>query len=67
MKFVLTLFGLVTIFVGVLPYLADKGLLPGVLSNMPTEGTVYQGIIIVIGLLAVLYGLRARERYRYVK
>ena len=67
MKFVLVLFGLVTMFIGTVPYLAEKELLPGFLGSIPTSGLMYQGIIIVLGLLAVLYGLRVKEKYKQIK
>jgi len=56
MKGMLVFVGLLTILGGLLPILKEKTLLSGILTNVPTEGTGYQVIIIAIGVIAIWYG-----------
>lgn len=62
MKLMLTLVGLLTILGGLLPFLSNAKLLPSFLQGVPTSGPIYQGLIVAIGVVAFVYGIRARER-----
>ncbi|MDO8556187.1 MAG: hypothetical protein Q7R96_03370 [Nanoarchaeota archaeon] len=58
MKFVIVLLGLLTILGGILPWLKDNNYLPDFMQGIPTAGTGYQAIIIVLGVIGILYGWR---------
>tara|TARA_B100000315_G_C14483387_1_gene544000 strand:+ start:617 stop:973 length:357 start_codon:yes stop_codon:yes gene_type:complete len=53
MKIMITIIGVLIILAGVLPFLANFGLLP---SFIPTEKPTYQFIIIAVGVIGLLYG-----------
>lgn len=55
MKIMITIIGLLIVLAGVLPFLGEEGLkvLP---STIPTTGTGYSIIVIVIGAAGLLYG-----------
>lgn len=64
MKGMLVFVGLLTILGGLLPILKNANLLPNVLAGIPTTGIGYQVIIIVIGIIALLYGFK---KSKYIK
>ena len=55
----LVMVGLLTVFGGLLPFLAARDIVP---PWIPITGTAYQGLIVVIGAIALFYGLR-KDRY----
>ena len=57
MKLPVFLIGLVTTFVGLVPFLAENKYLPESLSFIPVSGGMYQTLIVAIGLLTILYGI----------
>ena len=61
MKMLITLIGLLTILGGLLPLLANNNLLPGFLASVPTTGTGYQMIIVLIGVIALIYGVKFKD------
>lgn len=61
MKLMITFVGLLTVLGGLLPFLKDMNLLPDFLQGIPTSGPGYQIIIIGIGVIAVIYGVRSRS------
>ncbi len=63
MKLMLTFVGVLTILGGLLPFLSSKNFLPAFLQGIPTSGPVYQGIIVAIGVVAFVYGIRARNTH----
>lgn len=56
MKLMIVFVGVLTVLGGLLPFIASY--LPNPLNTIPTSGPVYQGIIVVIGLIAIIYGLK---------
>jgi|GEM_PF-5721807 hypothetical protein len=62
LKMELVLFGILTLLVGIYPSLAQRSMLPAFLSFLPVEGLGYQSIIIVLGGLALLIGIRTSRR-----
>ena len=58
MKFMITLVGLLTVFGGLLPFLSEMQFIP---EYIPVSGPGYQGIIIALGVLGVIYGLRQQS------
>jgi hypothetical protein len=52
MKIMIVFIGLLTIMAGVLPFFDGFGL-------VPSSGPVYSAIIVVIGLIALLYGIKS--------
>ncbi|MEK6862217.1 MAG: hypothetical protein AABY07_09715 [Nanoarchaeota archaeon] len=63
MKLMITFVGLLTVLGGLLPLLKDSGLLPSFLEKIPTSGIGYQAIIVAIGLIALIYGFRTRNKF----
>ena len=59
MRWMLVFVGVLTVLGGLLPFIAS--LFPEPLNSIPTSGPVYQGIIVVIGLVAIIYGLRRHK------
>lgn len=55
MKIMIVIIGLLTLLAGVLPFLAGFGILP---AGVPTSGVFYSGLIIIIGVIGILYGIR---------
>ncbi len=55
MKIMITILGFLIVLAGVVPFLGDSGLkiIP---EGIPTSGTLYYGIIIVIGAIGIIYG-----------
>lgn len=62
MRLTLIIFGLLTAVAGLLPFLSGMGFMPSFLANVPTSGPVYSGIVAVIGIVELVYGMRAGER-----
>ena len=52
-KLWLIILGILIVFLGVLPLLEDEEL-PDVLGNVPSSGTAYQVIIVIVGVLVCL-------------
>ena len=52
-KFVVSVLAILTIFGGLIPFLVSMNLIP---STVPSSGPVYSAIIILIGIIAVIYG-----------
>ena len=52
-KFIVSVLALLIIFGGIIPFISSMNLLP---SYVPSSGSVYSGIIILIGVIAVFYG-----------
>ncbi len=59
MRFLMVLIGVLTALIGLLPFLERWGMMPGFLAGLPTSGAGYQLIVVIIGLVIILYGLRA--------
>ena len=59
MKIMLIFVGVLTVLGGLLPFIVN--FFPEPLNAIPTSGNVYQGIIVLIGLIAIVYGVR-RDR-----
>lgn len=58
MKTLLILLGLVTLFLGIWPFLQGLTFL-SFLSFIPSSGTVYSVIIAVVGAIALFLGFRS--------
>ena len=52
-KFITAVLALLIIFGGLIPFLVSTKLVP---NTVPSSGPVYSGIIILIGVIAVIYG-----------
>jgi len=52
-KFVVSVLAILTIFGGIIPFINSMNLLP---SYVPSSGPLYSGLIILIGIIAVIYG-----------
>lgn len=59
MRWMMILIGVLVVLGGLLPLL--KSHLPGTLSFLPTEGMGYQAVIILIGLVAIIYGVKKKR------
>jgi len=59
MRWMLVFVGVLTVLGGLLPFVIS--FLPEPLKAIPTSGPVYQGIIVVIGLIAIVYGVRRQK------
>ena len=66
MKLINFILGLVVIFLGLLPILVGQGI--AVLSVIPNSGNMYQGLIILAGVIIVIMNYKASSysglRYR---
>jgi len=58
MKILLILLGLVTLFLGLLPFLQNTAFL-SFLSFIPSSGTIYSIIISAVGAIALYLGFRS--------
>lgn len=58
MKLVLSLIGVLVMLAGAWPILNESNLIPEAWKIIPSTGMVYQGIIMLIGLVTLLYGLK---------
>ena len=58
LKLGLMLFGVLALFVGLYPMLFEKNLLPVALQFLPREGVGYRIVIMALGGLALLLGIR---------
>ncbi len=54
-KFIVSVLALLIILGGIVPFLVSMKLIS---STVPSSGPVYSGIIILIGIIAVLYGAK---------
>ena len=52
-KFITAVLALLIIFGGLIPFLVSMKFIP---NTVPSSGPVYSGIIILIGVIAVIYG-----------
>ena len=59
MRMMMVFIGVLVVLGGLLPLL--KNYLTGALAFIPIEGPVYQGVIILIGLVAIVYGIKKRR------
>ncbi len=59
MRWMLTFVGVLVVLGGLLPLIKDK--VSGIFGFLPTEGTGYQVLIILIGVIAIIYGIRKRR------
>jgi len=59
MKLMLTLIGILTVLGGLWPFLKSQQWIPSALAGIPAEGLYYQGIIIAIGVIAIIVGVRS--------
>ena len=59
LRFELIVFGLFVLFAGLYPVLLDHGTLPAFFQLLPTEGAGYRVVVMTLGGLAVILGLRA--------
>ncbi len=57
MMIMIVIIGLLTLLAGILPFLAGFGILP---SIVPTSGVFYSGLVILIGIIGFLYGIKSR-------
>jgi multisubunit Na+/H+ antiporter MnhB subunit len=62
MKIVELIAGVAIVAIGVLPYIAKTGFLKQQLQQFQPGTALYQGIIIAIGVLLILYATRARKK-----
>jgi len=53
----IVIIGLLTLLAGILPFLAGFGILPAII---PTSGVFYSGLVILIGIIGFLYGIKSR-------
>jgi len=58
MKFIVVLIGLLVVLIGLLPLLVKYGILA---PTTPYEGTTYQLIIIILGLILIIYGSKKQK------
>lgn len=63
MKFFIFLIGLLTLLGGLLPFLKDNNFMPGFLAWAPTSGMGYQLSIIILGVIGIVYGAKARRDF----
>ena len=59
MRAMMVVIGILVVLGGLLPLL--KNYLPEVLGFLPTEGAAYQALIIIIGLGAIIYGIKKKR------
>ena len=65
MKILEFIIGLLVLFMGLVPYLARVESLSDKVAGLGSPGsTIYQGILIVIGILTILYSISAGKRRR---
>jgi len=57
MMIMIVIIGLLILFAGILPFLAGFGILPAI---VPTSGVIYSGLVILIGVIGFLYGIKSR-------
>ena len=57
MIIMILIIGLLMLLAGILPLLASFGILPAI---VPTSGVFYSGLVILIGFIGFLYGIKSR-------
>ena len=57
----LVVLGFLVVLVGFYPFVYDWGFLPGFLLFLPMEGVGYRVIIVVLGLLAMIIGIKTKH------
>ena len=66
MKLFNLILGLAVIFLGILPFLVQQGIT--VFSIIPSSGNMYQGLIVILGVVIVILNYKTRSdfgtRYR---
>lgn len=58
----LIIFGLLALFIGLYPLLLERKLLPGLFQSLPVEGSGYRTVIMLVGALALVLGIRASQK-----
>jgi len=59
MRVWLFILGLLIIFMGIAPFLVSIGKMPSMLSFVPVSGTIYNIVIVVLGILVILCARRS--------
>lgn len=66
MKLINLILGLIVVFLGILPFLVQQGIT--VFSIIPSSGNMYQGLIVILGVVIVILNYKTRSdfgtRYR---
>jgi hypothetical protein len=62
MKLILTLIGILTVLGGLWPLLKSQSWIPSSLAGIPDTGMYYQGIIIAIGVIAIIVGIQSGRK-----
>lgn len=62
MKLMLTLIGILTVLGGLWPLLKSQPWIPSALAGIPDSGQYYQGIIIAIGVIAIIVGIKSGKQ-----
>jgi len=57
MIIMIVIIGLLTLLAGILPFLDGFGILPVII---PTSGMYYSGIIVLIGIIGIFYGIKTQ-------
>lgn len=64
MKGIVFFIGLLTVLGGLWPFIKEKNLIQ-VLDFIPATGDIYQGIIVIIGILAIAYSVGRKKKLVY--
>lgn len=64
MRWMLVLIGVLTLLGGVWPLISGLNFIPPWVKFIPASGVAYQIIIIVIGVIAIVYGVRHKNTLR---
>ena len=59
MKIIVSIIGLLTVLIGAWPMVRESSLVPESIKFVPSAGVAYQIIIILIGILGLLYGMKS--------
>lgn len=62
LRLALILFGLLAILIGLYPFLRDWGFLPALLQFLPPDGDGYRMIVLLLGLLMLVIGVRTKSK-----
>ena len=58
LKMELMAFGLIALFIGLYPILIERSALPDIFSILPVEGAGYRVVVMIVGALAFILGIR---------